>query len=102
MVSVIFGSLSVAVFVVYRLAPAFEQGAAVGGFEADAVFGNLVRVFGEMLSAGAGLALADQGDEIFFDLFLIGGARCSWSPLLHSPMLAVGWELIWEAKSCFC
>ena len=61
-------------FVVDRLAPAFEHGAAVGDLEADAVFGEGGRVFGEMLLPGAGLELADEGDESFFGHFLFVGA----------------------------
>ena len=60
--------------VVNGLTPAFELGAAAGDLEADAVFGEGVRVLGEMLLAGARLALADQGDEGFFGNFLVGGA----------------------------
>lgn len=61
-------------FVVTGLAPAFEQGAAVGDLESYAVFGEGGGVFGEMLLAGAGLELADEGDEGFFSLFLLGCA----------------------------
>lgn len=50
-------------FVVDRLAPAFEQGAAVVDLEADAVFSEGVRVFGKMdWEEGGAVSMRPQED----------------------------------------
>ena len=69
-----FGELVGGGFCVDGLCPAFEDGAAVGDFEADAVFGEDFGVFGEVLLAGAGLESANVGEEGFLSFFFFCGA----------------------------